>query len=175
MKIPFTDQFLLNLYDLIEEIDRTSEKFFPPRTMQEFLYNDFYKLRKEYERKKDKKYFFQFINYLKKKDYIEIKNLKNKEGILLTKKGTEKVLNLKLKTEKRKRRSDKKYQMIIFDIPEKKKYLRDLLRKKLLQLEYRLFQRSVWVCPYDVLKETEKFLREHSLDPYVRIFLIEEI
>jgi len=175
MKLPLTDQFLLNLYNLIEKIDRTSEKFIPPRTMREFLYSDFYRLKREYERKKAKRRFSQFINYLKKKGYIEIKNLKEKQGVLLTQKGTKKVLKLKSNLEKRKKRPDGKWQMIIFDIPEKKRYLRDLLREELYQLGYKMLQESVWVCPYDILKETETILREYSLDPYVKLFVIEEV
>jgi len=38
-----------------------------------------------------------------------------------------------------------------------------------------MFQQSVWICPYDVYKETEEIVRKFSLDPYVRFFLIEEI
>lgn len=175
MKLPLTDQFLLSLYNLIEEIDRVSEKFIPPRTMRELLYGDLYRLKREYERKKAKRQFSQFINYLKKKGYIEIKNLKEKQGVLLTRKGTDKVLGLRLKLEKRKRRPDGKWQMIIFDIPEKKRHLRDLLRLKLHQLGYKILQQSVWVCPYDVMRETEEFLRIYSLDQYIKLFLIEEI
>lgn len=175
MKLPLTDQFLLYLYNLIEKIDRASEKFIPPRTMKEVLYSDLYKLKREYERKKARRRFSQFVNYLKKKGYIEIKNLKEKQGMLLTPKGIEKVLNLKFKLEKRKRRPDGKWQMIIFDIPEKKRYLRDILRERLYLLGYKMLQQSVWICPYDVLEETKKFLRAYSLDPYVRLFLIEKI
>lgn len=175
MKLPITDQFLLNLYNLIEKAERVSEQFIPPRSMQEFLYSDLHKLKREYERKKAKRRFSQFIHYLKRKGYIEIRNLKEKQGVLFTQKGAKKVLNLRFKLKKRKRRPDGKLLMIIFDIPEKKRYLRDLLREKLRQLGYKMFQQSVWICPYDVLKETEEFLREHFLDPYVRIFLIEEI
>jgi phenylacetic acid degradation operon negative regulatory protein len=89
--------------------------------------------------------------------------------------GVEKVLNSKFKNIKRKTRPDGKWQMIIFDIPERKRHLRDLLRIKLYFLEYKMFQQSVWISPYDTYKETEKFLRENSLDQYVRLFLIEEI
>ncbi|NOQ67825.1 hypothetical protein GQ568_00095 [Patescibacteria group bacterium] len=65
--------------------------------------------------------------------------------------------------------------MIIFDIPEEKRYLRNLLREKLLLLKYKMLQQSIWICPYDVQKETEFILREHSIDPYIKLFLIEEI
>ena len=175
MRIPITDQFLLDLYNLIEKIDETTESFVPPRTMKEVLYPDIYRLRRLYERKKAKRYFAQFIDYLSGKGYIKIKNLEQKQGIILTKKGAEKALKTKLRLEEKKKRSDGKFQMIIFDIPEKKRYLRDLLRENLQILGYKMLQKSIWVCPHDVLKETEKIIREYSLDQYVKLFLIEEI
>jgi hypothetical protein len=175
MRLPLTDKFLWDLYSLIENTDRISESFIPPRTMREALFPDFYKLKREYERRKAKKRFSQFINYLKNKGYITIKNLEEKQGVLLTRKGFEKVLTTKFKIKERKRRPDRKWQMIIFDIPEKKRHLRGLLREKLHLLKYRMLQQSVWVCPYDVLKETEEFLRLYSLYPFIRLFLIEEV
>lgn len=175
MKIPLTDEFLLSLYSLIEGFDRTSEKFIPPRSMRELLYPDFYKLKQEYERKKARRTFSHFLNYLKKRGYIEIKNLKENKGILLTQEGTERVFTLRQKNEKKQKRTDNKWEMIIFDIPERKRYLRDLLRIKLYSLGYKMLQQSIWVSPYDIYKETEKFLREYSLDQYVRLFLIEKI
>ena len=70
----------------------------------------------------------------------------NFEGVVLTKKGTEKILKIKFKMNKRTKRFDGKWQMIIFDIPEKKRYLRSLLREKLLLLEYKMLQKSIWIC-----------------------------
>jgi len=173
MRLPFTDKFLWDLYSFIEKTGKTFD-LFALRTIKEAFYPDFYKLRRKYERNKAKREFSQFVNYLKKKGYIKIKGLKEKQGIILTKKGADKVLTIKFKTKEKKRRPDGKWQMIIFDIPEKKRHLRNLLRENLHFLGYKILQQSVWICPYDVLKETEGFLRKHTLDPYVKLFLIEE-
>ena len=174
MKISLTDKFLWDLYTFIEKADKSFD-LFSPRTIKEAFYPDLFRLKREYERKKAKRQFSQFVNYLKKKGYIKIKNLKEKRGVIITKKGINKVLVAKIKSKERKRRNDKKWQMIIFDIPEKKRHLRDLLRENLHFLGYRMLQQSIWVCPYNVFKETEAFIREYSLDQYVKLFLIEEI
>ena len=174
MKLPITDQFLLDVYNFIEKMNKTFD-IFGVRTMKDVCYPELYKLKKNYQRKKARKNFSNFVYYLKKKGYIKIKNLEEKQGVLLTKKGMEKILKIKVKTTKRKKRKDGKWQMIIFDIPERKKILRNLLRENLQFLGYKMLQQSVWVCPYDVLKETESVLRRYSLDPYVKLFLIEEI
>jgi len=65
--------------------------------------------------------------------------------------------------------------MVIFDIPERKRDLRDIFRENLQLLGYRMLQQSVWVCPFDVLKETEGVIRQYELDDYIRLFLIEEL
>jgi len=174
LKLPITDQFLWDLYNFIQELDRTFD-LFAPRTMKEAVFPELLRLKREHERKKAKRQFSQLIYYLKKKGYIRIKNLEQKQGVILTKKGKEKVLKVKFKIKEKKRRKDGKFEMIIFDIPEKKRHLRNLLREALHLLGYQMLQQSVWVCPYEVLEETEEIVRKYSLDPYVRIFLIEEI
>lgn len=118
--------------------------------------------------------FGKFIDYLKRNNYIKTKALENKQGIILAQKGLLKAFNVGLKTDKKKR-EDGKWIMLIFDIPEKYKKSRRLLRSILKTLGYKIFQQSVWITPYDVSEKTEKLLQFYSLDKFVRIFLIEEI
>jgi len=176
MKIPITDKFLWDLYKLIETSGDVLNTVFPPiPTMKEAIYPDLRKFRREYEKRKLRKNFSQFIYYLKRQGYIKVKNLESKKGFILTKKGINKALKTKFKIGKKKRRKDKKWIMLIFDIPERKRALRNLLRETLSFLGYKMFQKSVWICPFDVLKETQDFIQRNSLDCYVKLFLIEEI
>ena len=173
MKLPLTDKFLWNLYKFIENIDRAYD-LVAPRTMKDVIYPEFFKFKREWGRKEDRRKFAQLIYYLKKKGYIKIKNLENKKAIILTRKGLGKMWKIKYKISERKKRKDGKLQMIIFDIPEKKRAFRDILREYLYLLGYKMLQRSVWVSPYDVLEETREILRKYNLDPYVKLFLIEK-
>lgn len=43
---------------------------------------------------------------------------------------------------------DQKWRMLIFDIPEKRKGLRDKVRNTLVSIGFRYLQHSVWVYPY---------------------------
>jgi DNA-binding transcriptional regulator PaaX len=174
MKLPITEEFLLDVYGCVEKLDEIFDSF-ASRTMKDTCCPALYELKQQYKRKKARQGFSQLIYRLKKNGYIEIKNFKQNKGAVLTKKGTEKVLKIKLKIKEKKKRPDKKWQMIIFDIPEKERHLRNLLRDYLRLLEYKMLQQSIWICPYDVLKETELILRKYSLDPYVKLFLIEEV
>src|SRR3989339_239988 len=44
---------------------------------------------------------------------------------------------------------DKKWRVLIFDIPEKRKYLREKIRNTLGAIGFSQLQKSVWVYPYD--------------------------
>jgi len=176
LKLPITDQFLWMVYDFFE---KTGEILEPPEIFKLKSWQNIVPLGteiwKNLERKRNKRQFAQFINHLKKQEYIKIANLKEKRGILLTSKGKKKILKVKYKLLDKKRRKDKKWIMIMYDIPEKEKRERALLRETLQSLGYQRLQKSIWVCPYEVFKETEEIIRVYSLDPYVRIFLMEEI
>lgn len=183
MKTPITDQFLWMLYDFFE---KTSEVLDPREIFKVRGWRDVCpdKYAKEFwrriERKKSRKQFAGFIYYLKIKGYIKIASLKGKEGILLTPKGEQKSLRAKYRfnpdfQKEFKRRKDKKWIMVIFDIPEKKKGYREDFRDFLVSLGFRQLQKSVWVCPYDVMKKLEEIITIYSLDKFVRIFLIEEL
>ncbi len=170
-----TDKFLWDVYNLLEKTDETLGILMPPVRMKEAIYPDLRKLREKYEKERMRRTFSQFINYLKRKGYIKIKTIEGKQAILITKNGINKALKAKFRMVEKKKRKDGKWIMLIYDIPETKKSLRHLLREMLYIFGYRMFQKSVWICPYDVLEETENFIQRNSLDKYVRIFLIEEI
>ena len=65
--------------------------------------------------------------------------------------------------------------MVLFDIPEKKKKERESFRRMLQYLGYKKLQRSIWVCPYDVLRETKDLIKRYNLKPYVELLLVKKI
>lgn len=65
--------------------------------------------------------------------------------------------------------------MIIFDVPEEVRKKRDYLRAGLKRLKYQKLQKSIWVCPYDVLKETQELIEYLKLEQFVKLLLVEEI
>jgi hypothetical protein len=177
MRVPVTDKFLWSVYKFFET---TGDVLEPPDVLKVRSFSRIGpNLDKEYwkaiERKKQRRQFAQFIYYLKNRGYIKIANLKEKQGVLLTAKGKQKALRMDIELSQKKRRKDKKWIMVMYDIPEKKKRKRTLLRDLLQSLGFQCFQKSIWVCPYDVFKKTQEIIASYSLDPYVRIFLIEEI
>ena len=82
-----------------------------------------------------------------------IRYTKTQEGcrVSLTKKGRERLLvyELGLKHFQPKGKWDKKWRLLVFDIPESRRLLRDQIRSTLKQFGFYRLQDSVWVYPYD--------------------------
>lgn len=178
MKLSITDQFLWAVYNFLEKTDEILyvAGISKVRSLRETLHPDLTKFWQAIEQKKRKKQFAQFIDYLKRKGYIKIADLQGKKGILITPEGKKKALRTKFILERKnlKRRKDGKWVMVIFDIPERKRGYRDMLRGVLGSLGFRMLQKSIWVSPYDVLDKMEDFARTYSLYSYIKIFIIEE-
>ena len=96
-------------------------------------------------------YMNDSIENLLEKGLIEKVRKGNTEFIKLTKKGSElsaryELVDLEIEKPKK---WDKKWRVIIFDVEEKKRRLRDLLRLNLDRLGFVKLQNSVWVFPYE--------------------------
>ncbi|MDO8183791.1 MAG: CRISPR-associated endonuclease Cas2 [bacterium] len=63
---------------------------------------------------------------------------------------------------------DKKWHLVIFDIPEKKRQGRDALREKLKKLGFYEWQKSAFIYPYPCEKEINFVIEVFDLRPYVR-------
>lgn len=170
MKLPITDKFLLDLYKLI--VEPLDDAFFSfPKTMKEAANPELAAMRRNFRREKGKRDFRQMVYYLKKRGCIKT----SRQGaILITPKGVEKILKIKLRQKTKIKRRDGKWIMVIFDIPEKQRRKRDLLRDFLVFMGYQKFQESVWICPYEVFHETETIVKEYNLERYVKLFLVDE-
>lgn len=122
--------------------------------------------------------FVKDPNYYKWKDFhrpLLVRNIKNlqRKGLVQmyeTKDGTVVKITEKGKTETLKYEVDKikidrpdswdgKWRLVMFDIGNDKKEIRNLFREKLKQMEFYQFQESVFIFPFPCLKEV-KYLRE---------------
>ena len=175
MKLNITDQFLLDAYYYLEKGNDVIDFMLKPPTMRNYLPGPKNPFFKKYYQDNNRKKFYNLISRLKRKGYIKVKNLENKKAIIVTKEGIGKALEARFSSGDKKLRKDGKWVMVIFDVPEKYRKSRNLLRSILNNLGYKVFQQSVWISPYDVSEETEKLLASFSLDSYVKIFIIENI
>lgn len=175
MKINLTDKFLWEVYNFFTEAGAIMGSTFKYPTMYNSLPGPQNPIFEKYRRERGTQEFSKLIYYLKRKGYIKAESLKNKKALLLTKDGIDKALRASFKIERGKKRSDGKWTMLIFDMPQKRKKSRELLRSILINSGFKMFQQSVWISPYEISEKIDKILQMHLLDKYVKMFLIEEI
>ncbi len=104
----------------------------------------------------------KMVDQLKKQKYVSIKEKPNGETMVtITKNGMRRALVYQLDSMKleKPKRWDKKWRVVIFDIPERHKKLRNAFRVRLRQMGLYALQKSVYVSPYPCFSEIE-FLRE---------------
>ena len=99
------------------------------------VYDNFYKLRKQ-----------GLVDFYKKNNQIYIS---------LTEKGKKKAgwMQIDALKIKKPKKWDGKWRILLFDIMETKKFHREALRGKLIELGFRLLQKSAWVIPYECKDE----------------------
>lgn len=108
-----------------------------------------------------------------------IKREKNTDGsctYVLTDKGKKKILtydieNMKIKQDK----WDGKWRIVLFDIPEKLRKSRDILRKRLKALGFYEFQKSAFVLPYECGNEIDFIIEFYDIRKYVRSGVLDYI
>lgn len=107
-------------------------------------------------------YLRSSLKRLQKLKYMEITEKNGEHIVILTKAGKRRILKYaldELVIEKPKR-WDGRWRMIIYDVDDRKKVLRDVFRKTLISLGFLKLQKSVWVYPYPC-EDQISFLREY--------------
>lgn len=97
--------------------------------------------------------------------------------LILSERGRNKAMAYRLDQMKIKKtkRWDKKWRMVIFDIPEKTRKARDILRFHLKQLGFCELQKSVFIQPYPCQQEIEFLVEFYNIRKYVRFGILKEI
>jgi len=61
------------------------------------------------------------------------------------------------------------WKIIIFDIPEKKRQVRNVIRSKLVSLGFKKWQNSIWISPYTIAPEIEAEINELAKHFFLRL------
>lgn len=98
---------------------------------------------------------------LYRRGYVKVKYEGDQPVVIITDKGRVEILKYDLdKLEiKQMKNWDGRWRLVIFDIAEKYRNVRDLIREKLKQIGFYQLQESVFIFPYPCEKEI-KYLRE---------------
>lgn len=118
----------------------------------------------------------QMLRQLRRQKYIEIKTNDNgSTTVKITQNGLVRALTYQIEemTIDKSKEWDKKWRVVIFDIPNKHKRIRDIFRMRLHQLGLHQLQESTYIHPYPCFKQIE-FLREIYGVPFTVNYLLVE-
>ncbi|HDZ85162.1 MAG TPA: CRISPR-associated endonuclease Cas2 [Candidatus Moranbacteria bacterium] len=119
----------------------------------------------------DRQYLYRIIHDFKYERLVDYRE--SKDGtvkIVLTEKGRNKALSFKIDEMKIKKpmRWDKKWRVVMFDIPEKRRRERDAIREKLKNLGFHELQKSVFVYPFSCRDEIDFIVEYFQIRNCVR-------
>ncbi len=115
---------------------------------------------------------FRLVKEFKNERLIKYKDhTDGNTTIVLTEIGKKKTLHYNLDELyiNKPMRWDKKWRLVMFDIPEKKKNAREVFRRKLNELGFYQLQKSTFIHPYECEDEINFVIEMFELRPYVRI------
>lgn len=135
--------------------------------LEDFLYNTgFYATGSGWSYPLKKAALSRALKRLRENGFVEL--LDDNDLILrLTDKGKEKALLANLLREED--GWDGKYRIVAFDIPEKRRLARDLLRRKLKNWGFLPWQRSVWVTKKNCTKPLRAFIKSVGIKDWVMV------
>lgn len=116
-------------------------------------------------------YLKQIVREFYEERLIDMKESSNGTiTAVLTEKGNERSLAFKLDLLQIKKPAkwDRRWHGVMFDIPEKYKLARHALRKKLRDLNFHHWQKSVYIHPYPCRDQIDFVVEFFKLRPYVR-------
>lgn len=117
------------------------------------------------------------IKRLERQKLVSWSEIDGKLKLVLTENGEKKVLKYRLEelTIKKPNEWDGLFRVVIFDIPEKKKGVREMFRRKLKELEFQQLQKSVFVTPFECRDEIDFLKNVYEVVPYVSYILATDI
>lgn len=121
--------------------------------------------------------FNQAIKRLKKQKLVKIVEKDGQTLVRITEAGRVRALRYKLDEIQIKKAKvwDKKWRIVIFDIPEKYKRMREIFRDHLKTMGFYMLQKSVWVHPYPCFNEIEFLRQVYSIGINVTYIVAEKI
>ena len=114
------------------------------------------------------------LRYLKRRKWIETKQIGEKLMMRLTAKGWQQILRDQIRCTKTICKGNSCI-LVVFDIPESQRHVRDTLRWILSECNFEMLQKSVWFTKRDVLEPLCALLQGAKLERWVRIVVGSEL
>ena len=148
-------------------VARTPNKYF--RVIRE--------VSKEWQKINKKQLEKAIYSLYKSKLIREYENPNGSLTMVLTDKGKKKAITFNIDNMeiKKPKKWDKKWRLVLFDIPEKHKPAREALRGALKRLSFHEYQKSVFIHPYECQKEIDFVIEYFDIRRFVRTLTAENL
>jgi DNA-binding transcriptional regulator PaaX len=125
----------------------------------------------------DKRKFQSTIRHMKNYGYIAIKEKKDEITITLLEAGHKKALKYSIDDIKIDKPAvwDKKWRLVMFDIPEENRLARAVFKEKLDELGFALLQKSVYIYPYPCHNELDYIRTLYNIAGFVKLLVVDKI
>lgn len=120
-------------------------------------------------------YLNQKTKKLIKEGLLKISLENGKQSVSLTEKGERKLLYYKIIEKKQNNKWDGKWRVVIFDVWEKTRSKRDLLRMEIKDFGFIQLQRSVWIYPYQCEEFIELLKTDLAFGKNIRYMVVEKL
>lgn len=172
IKKPKKNSFAINVLKIIGIAGALVVATSNPR----FGHKAFGQLLKHRDKQKNWQKLYRSIAYLRSKKLVETKKLRSGQiEVKIMSAGQEfigrtDIDNLKIEKPDT---WDKRFRLVIFDIPKDKHSARTTFLRKLKELDFLMIQKSVWLHPYDCINEIALLRRLFEIESCVKVVLVE--
>lgn len=163
-KLKLTDILLLSIGGILDVFQEIKD----PGKIYSNYYENFYGFVPDRWKKQN---YYSLISKLLKNKKIEKIKKESSYKYRITSSGILYLQKRRFLNSLQEKKWDKKWRILIFDIEEINKNVRDSLRKIIKEYGFGYLQKSVWISPYDVFQKLEKFIQTYKLQN--NIILIE--
>ena len=142
-------------------------------------FRTFRQLRKEWQKINQQNFQRSFQKLSEEKLIEEQKLTDGSFKLILTKSGKQQARKMSLLSTsinfQKPKRWDEKWRIVLFDIPEKDRKFRNILREHLRALDFLKLQHSVFVSPCPFEKSILELVALYSAERYVRVIIATKI
>ncbi|MBI2030364.1 CRISPR-associated endonuclease Cas2 [Candidatus Kaiserbacteria bacterium] len=126
---------------------------------------------------RERKRIWGIIKYLEQKNRIRIEERGNVQYVHLTSIGELKLNEATVWdiTIRQPHHWDRKWRIVMFDLPSKHEQARKSFRLKLEDLGFKLYQRSVFIYPHECQEEVLTIAKWYGIDEHIRYIVATEI
>ncbi len=120
----------------------------------------------------DRYQLYHIVHRLKEKGWVETYKNEGKIIVKLTHKGKN---HLQIEKAIKEKKWDGKFRVVIFDIPEKHRKVRNVFRRKLKEWGLVAWQKSVWTSKNDLAEPLREFIKELGIEDWVLVLVSNDV